>query len=210
MAKMDYKKEFKDLYLPGKEPCLVEVPSIQFAMIDGKGDPNSQHFQDAVEALYSISYGIKMMPKKGPEPDGYFDYTVPPLEGLWWIVGEHGFSFTDRLNWRWTAMIRQPEFVTEELFSRVKEEVGKKRKNELLEDVRFDSFEEGLCVQIMHIGPYSQEPETVDRLDSFISQNNLRSTFYRDGKHHEIYLSDPRRAKPETMKTVIRHPVEEI
>ncbi len=211
MTKLDYKKQYKDLYLPShKEPALVTVPTMNFLMIDGQGDPNNNEtFQKAVEALYSLSYGIKMLPKKGIVPEGYFDYVVPPLEGLWWIDGEE-FSFHKRDNWLWTLMIRQPEFVTLELYEETLNRVKSSKDNESLSKLKFESFEEGLCVQMMHIGTYASEPETVDMMDKYMESNGYRVTFQKGGKHHEIYLSDPNKAKPETMKTVLRHPVEKV
>lgn len=208
MAVFDFKKEHKDLYLPKKTPSLVDVPKMTFIMVDGEGDPNgSVQFQDAVELLYGLSYTIKMSYKKGKQPPGYYEYVVPPLEGLWW-VSDGRFLFESRDNWRWTVMIRQPDFVAQEFFSWACAELQKKKKEAAVEIARLESYAEGLCVQAMHIGPYATEPETVGKMDEFLRSNGYRDTLDRGGKHHEIYLSDPRKAKEENMKTVLRHPAE--
>jgi hypothetical protein len=207
---LDYKKEFKELYLPKNKPMLIMIPSINFIMCDGKGDPTDNYdFQQVVELLYGLSYTIKMSKMKGKQPEGYFEYVVPPLEGLWWIDGGE-FSLEVRDNWKWTLMIRQPEFVNEEVLKWASNEIIKKKSKIPIEKVRFETFEEGLCVQIMHIGPYSAEPETMNIIDTFILKEGLMNRVGKGGKHHEIYLSDPRKSKPESMKTVLRIPVEKI
>jgi len=203
---LDYKKEFKDLYLPKITPVLVNVPAMNFIMVDGKGDPNSVEFQQAVELLYGLSFTIKMSKKKGQEPQGYFDYVIPPLEGLWWI-SQGGFSFEQRENWLWTVMIRQPEFVDGEVFKWAQEALVKKKPELAMEKAGFQTFHEGLCVQCLHIGPYATEPETMTQMEEFMRTEGWRDLVGAGGKHHEIYLSDPRKAKPESMKTVLRHPV---
>ncbi|HHT04753.1 MAG TPA: transcriptional regulator [Hydrogenispora sp.] len=203
----DYKKEYKDLYMPKDKPVLIEVPPMNFLMADGSGDPNNNpEFQQATELLYGLSYTIKMSKKKGKEPDGYFEYVVPPLEGLWWI-DEGLFSLEKRDNWKWTLMIRQPEFVNEELIQWATTELMRKKPELTTKKARFEVFEEGLCVQIMHVGPYSTEPETMKKVEAFLLEHGLKNRLSSGGKHHEIYLSDPRKAKPERMKTVLRHPV---
>ena len=203
----DYKKEYKDLYLPNTKPVQVDVPSMNFIMVDGAGDPNSPVFRRVVEVLYGFSFTIKMSKMKGAQPPGYFEYVVPPLEGLWWVSGG-GFSFERRDNWLWTAMIRQPEFVTPEVFAWAHNELRKKKPELRVDAARFETFTEGRCVQAMHIGPYATEPETMLKIEAFMAANNLKDKVGHGGKHHEIYLSDPRKANPETMKTVLRHPVE--
>lgn len=206
----DFKKEYKELYMPKDKPELIEVPTMNFFMVDGSGDPNnSPEFQHATELLYGLSYTIKMSRKKGIEIPGYFDYVVPPIEGLWWIE-EETFSFEIRDNWKWTLMIRQPDFVNQEIVQWAKKELAKKKPELNTEKARFEAFEEGLCVQVMHIGPYSTEPETMKKVEAFLKENGLRNRFLSGGKHHEIYLSDPRKSNPETMKTVLRHPVERV
>ena len=206
----DYKKQYKELYMPKDKPVLIQVPYINFLMVDGSGDPNNNpDFQRAIELLYGLSFTIKMSKMNGKQPEGYFEYVVPPLEGLWWI-DEGRFSFEMRDNWKWTLMIRQPDFVNEEVVSWASDELMKKKPELAIEKVRFESFEEGLCVQIMHIGPYSTEPETMKKIDAFISEQGLKDKLASGGKHHEIYLSDPKKCKPESMKTVLRHPVERV
>lgn len=203
----DYKKEYKDLYLPKRKPALIEIPPINFVMADGEADPNNNPaFQQATELLYGICFTIKMSKMKGNQPKGYFEYVVPPLEGLWWI-DEGGFSFEQRDNWKWTLMIRQPEFVDQEVFAWSLRELAKKKPDLNLAKIRFESFNEGLCVQMMHIGPYSTEPETMQIIENYIEQNGLADRVGIDGKHHEIYLSDPRKSNQQTLKTVLRHPV---
>ncbi|MBA2134139.1 GyrI-like domain-containing protein [Hydrogenispora sp. UU3] len=193
--------------MPKQQPALIEVPPMNFLMVDGSGDPNNNPaFQQATELLYGLSYTIKMSKKKGRQPEGYFEYVVPPLEGLWWIE-EGSFSFEQRDNWKWTLMIRQPEFVNEELVQWATEELRRKKPELAPEKARFATFDEGLCVQIMHIGPYATEPETMKKVEAFLLEHGLRDRLTDGGKHHEIYLSDPRKARPETMKTVLRHPV---
>jgi len=204
----DYKKEYRDLYMPKEKPLLIDVPKMNFFMVDGCGDPNDNpEFQQATELLYGLSYAIKMSKNKGNQLEGYFDYVVPPLEGLWWI-DEGIFSFEKRDNWKWTLMICQPEFVTEEVAAWAVEELKKKKPELELAKVRFDSFEEGLCVQIMHVGPYSTEAETMKKVEAFLKEHGLKERWHSGGKHHEIYLSDPRKSKAESMRTVLRHPVE--
>ncbi|HOQ37210.1 MAG TPA: GyrI-like domain-containing protein [Acetivibrio sp.] len=205
---MDYKKEQKDLYMPKDKPVLIEVPPMNFLMVDGSGDPNDNpEFEHATELLYGLSYAIKMSKKKGKQPEGFFDYVVPPLEGLWWIDGG-SFSLEKRDNWKWTLMIRQPEFVNVETVQWAVDELARKKPELEINKARFEAFEEGLCVQIMHIGPYSTEPETMKKVEAFLSEHGLKDRLTSGGKHHEIYLSDPRKSKPESMKTVLRHPVE--
>lgn len=203
----DYKKEYKDLYMPKDKPVLIEVPTMNFIMVDGSGDPNNNpSFQQAVELLYGLAFTIKMSKMKGNQPAGYFEYVVPPLEGLWWI-DEGGFSFEVRDNWKWTLMIRQPDFVNKEVFKWACGELVKKKPELLPEKLHFEALEEGLCVQIMHIGPYSTEPETIKKINAYVLKEGLRDRLGNGGMHHEIYISDPRKSKPESMKTVLRQPV---
>ncbi|MEA4924253.1 MAG: GyrI-like domain-containing protein [Syntrophomonadaceae bacterium] len=208
-AAFDFKKEYKDLYMPKAQPVLVEVPAMKFLMLDGSGDPNNNvAFQQATELLYGLSYTLKMSKKKGSQPPGYFEYVVPPLEGLWWIEGGQ-FSLDIRDNWLWTLMIRQPEFVDAEFCQWAAGELSRKKPELSHDKVRLETFSEGLCVQIMHVGPYATEPESMSKIEKFITGRGLRDLVGQGGKHHEIYLSDPRKAKPESMKTVLRHPVAE-
>lgn len=210
MAKVDYKKQYKDIYFPSaKEPMIIDVPEMQFVMVDGVGAPEGEQYQDAVQALYGITFTIKMWPKKGKTPAGYFEYVIPPLEGLWWMNNPdgtqmEGFMQEAREKWQWTSMIRQPEFVTAELFAEALAEIKEKKPNPKLDEARFETFIEGLCVQIMHIGPYSEEGPTIERMHQYAHDQGYR---LRD-KHHEVYLGDPRKTDPKKLKTVLRHPIE--
>jgi len=204
--KVDFKKDYKDLYLPKTAPMLIDVPPMNFIMIDGAGDPNQEEYQQTVGALYALTFTIKMSKMSGNQPPGYYEYVVPPLEGLWWITGG-AFSFDERDNWLWTSMIRQPEFVTPVVFAWALEECQRKKPELDFTKARFETFSEGLCVQIMHIGPYSDEPRSVSLLEAFIEANGLVDQTGSERKHHEIYLSDPRKTAPEKLRTVLRHPV---
>ena len=202
MEKIDYKKELKDLYKPSaKKVDILDVPEMNFIMIDGAGDPNtSQEFQEAVEALFNISYTLKFMVKKGVLG---IDYGVLPLEGLWWTDDMSQFNIENKDNWKWTLMIMQPEYATRELFHEAVEQVKRKKNLPALPKVRFEAFSEGKAAQIMHIGPFSEEGPTVEKVHNFIKE----SGFNLAGKHHEIYLSDIRKAAPEKWKTIIRQPI---
>ena len=202
MEKIDFKKELKHLYKPSaKKVEIVEVPQLNYLMVDGEGDPNtSQSFQDAIDVLYPLSYKLKFMIKKG---EIEIDYGVLPLEGLWWADDMSSFSVENKDGWKWTLMIVQPEFVTKEMIQEAIEQVREKNNPVSLPLVRFESFIEGKVAQIMHIGPFSEEGPTVEKVHSFIEENGNQRT----GKHHEIYLSDIRRAAPEKWKTIIRHPM---
>jgi hypothetical protein len=212
MKTLDLKKEYKHLYQPSaKKVEIIQVPRLQFAMIDGaieKGfEPgNSPAFQEATQALYGISYTLKFMLKK--RKTDAIDYPVMALEGLWWV--EDGmFDITVKDNWFYTLMIMQPEVITKEIFEEGLEQVRKKRGDSpALSKLRLADFEEGLCVQTMHIGPYATEPATVERMRAFAQENGYRDLVGSSGKHHEIYLGDPRKADPSKLKTVLRHPVE--
>ena len=202
MAKIDYKKELKSLFKPStKSVEIVEVPQMNFLMIDGKGDPNtSPEYKDAVEALYGVAYALKFMVKKG---DLAIDYGVLPLEGLWWVDDMSQFSVEKKGDWKWTMMIMQPDVVTPRLFYEAFEQVKKKKDSEALQKIRFESFSEGKAAQIMHIGPFTEERPTIEKVHAFIEKQGCE----RRGKHHEIYLSDIRRAAPEKWRTIIRQPV---
>jgi len=204
MRKIDFKKELKHLYKPPKEVALVDVPEMNFLMIDGVGDPNTaQAYKDVIEALYAVSYALKFMIKKGKTA---IDYIVMPLEGLWWTDDMTKFTTENKDIWRWTSMIMQPEYVTKNLFNKALKQVKKKKNPPALSKIRFESLHEGLSAQIMHIGPYSAEGPTIEKLHRFIKEKGYTFEGLRQ-KHHEIYLSDPRKATPEKMKTIIRQPV---
>ena len=201
MKKIDFKKEFAELYRPSKaKVSLVDVPAMKFLMVDGKGDPNtSAEYASAVEALYSVSYTLKFMVKKG---EMAIDYAVMPLEALWWVEDMAEFSTEKKDDWLWTAMIMQPDFITKEMVSTAMEEVERKKNPKALRKLRFETFKEGSCAQIMHLGPFSEEGPTIEKVHSYIESQGFRL----HGKHHEIYLSDIRRAAPENWKTVVRQP----
>ncbi|GBD98146.1 hypothetical protein BMS3Abin07_00154 [bacterium BMS3Abin07] len=202
MKKIDYKKELKHLYKPSPKTVeIVDVPEMNFLMIDGQGDPNtSQEYSDAIEALYAVSYAVKFMIKKGGLE---IDYGVMPLEGLWWVDDMSQFDINDKTNWKWTAMIMQPEHVTQDLFATACEQVQKKKNPVALSKVQFEPFAEGKAVQTMHHGPFPEEGPTIERIHDFIRDSSYTAV----GKHHEIYLSDIRKAAPEKWKTVIRQPI---
>jgi hypothetical protein len=212
MKILDLKKELKYLYQPSaKKVELVNVPCLQFAMIDGaiekgKEPGNSPAFQEATQALYSISYTLKFMLKK--RKTHAIDYPVMALEGLWWV--EDGmFDITVKDNWFYTLMILQPDVITKDIFVEGLEQVKKKKGDSpALAKLGLAEFEEGLCVQVMHIGPYATEPATVDQMHAFAAENGYRDRVGSNGQHHEIYLGDPRKADPAKLKTVLRHPVE--
>ena len=214
MKTLDLKKQFKYLYQPSaKKIEIVQVPRLQFAMIDGaieKGyEPgNSPSFQEATQALYGISYTLKFMLKK--RKTNAIDYPVMVLEGLWWV--EDGiFDITVKDNWFYTLMILQPEVITKDLFEEERAQVRRKHgESDALSKLRLGFFEEGLCAQVMHIGPYATEPATMERMHEFMEENGYRDCVGRGGKHHEIYLGDPRKADPAKLKTVLRHPIEKI
>jgi hypothetical protein len=204
--KLDYKKEYKDLYLPPSKPVLIDVPMMNFIMVDGTGDPQGEEYQHALEILYALTFTIKMSKMNGTRPTGYYEYVVPPLEGLWW--GKDGkFDINIRDEWLWTSMIRQPEFVTVEVFDRAVWECRKKKPELDVSKARFEPYTEGLAVQIMHIGPFRDEPVSLEKINQFIDANGLHDMTGNVRKHHEIYLSDPRRTAADKLKTVLRHPV---
>ena len=202
MKKIDLKKELKRLYQPSaKEVVQVDVPTMNYVMIDGEGDPNtSPAFSDAVEALFAVSYTVKFAVKKGPMA---IDYGVMPLEGLWWVDDMSAFSVQDKSKWKWTLMIMQPDFVTEEMIESAMSEVRKKKNLAAVEKLRFEALSEGKSAQILHIGPFSEEGPTIEKVHRFINARGKRI-----GKHHEIYLSDTRKADPAKWKTVVRQPME--
>ena len=202
MEKLDLKKELKHLYqTPAKEVVEVDVPTMNYLMVDGEGDPNIvSAFAEAVETLFTVSYTLKFMVKKGVLAT---DYGVMPLEGLWWADDMTKFSIADKSNWKWTAMIAQPPFVTQAMLDAALAEVKNKKNPAALSQLRFEAFTEGKCAQILHIGPFSDEGPTIARLHKFIETNGGKLR----GKHHEIYLSDIRKAAPEKWKTIIRQPL---
>jgi len=200
-TKVDFKREYKELYRAGRDPAMVDVPEFAFLMVDGHGDPNTAiEYSQAIEALYSVSYTLKFAIKRAPEG---FDYGVMPLEGLWWVPDMADFTTKEKSAWDWTAMIMQPDEVTQGLLEDALAGATAKKSLPAAAKLRLERFHEGPAAQVMHIGPYSAEGPTIERLHAFIAESgrSLR------GKHHEIYLGDPRRSAPEKLKTVIRQPV---
>ncbi len=203
MARLDLKKELRNLYDAPKEPALVVVPPMNYLLVDGEGDPRDNiAYTQAIEVLYGLSFTIKFMLKK----EAGTDFGVLPLEGLWWSEDMDAFVLGERDRWKWTAMIMQPEMVTAEHVKRARGALRRKKDHPDLPKVRFERYDEGLSAQVMHIGPYAEERPTIERLHRFIAEQGCERT----GKHHEIYLSDPRRAKPEKLKTIIRQPVRKV
>ncbi len=202
MGKIDLKKELKHLYhASAKAPVEVDVPPLRYLMVDGKGDPNgSQPYAEAVEALFSVAYTAKFMVKKGAQA---IDYAVMPLEGLWWADDLSAFTRNDRSQWQWTMMILQPDFVSDATLKAAIAKVRKKKDLPGLTRLRLEKFTEGYCAQVLHIGPFTEEGPTVERLHDFIDAKSARR-----GKHHEIYLSDIRRAAPAKWKTIVRQPMD--
>ena len=211
MCAFDYKKEYKEFYMPPKKPQLVEIPKMNFLSVIGKGDPNQpeSEYKKSIGMLYAVAYTIKMSKLTNKKIDGYFDYVVPPLEGFWWQEGFKGVDYSRKQDFQWISLIRLPDFVTEDDFRWALAETKKKKKQDF-SPVKFLTFEEGLCVQCMHIGPYDDEPKTVEAMDKFAIENNCILDFSENRYHHEIYLSDVRKCKPENLKTVIRHPVKRL
>jgi hypothetical protein len=201
MSKVDFKKTLKQFYIPPKEFVIVDMPEMQFVMVDGHGDPNTaQEYQDAVEALYAVAYKMKFISKKTLEKD----YTVPPLEGLWWAEDMSTYLTREKSEWDWTMMIMTPEWIHVEIFDEAIVQVRQAKDPASLDKVRLERYHEGLSVQIMHIGSYDDEGPILSQMHSDFIPNN---GFVENGKHHEIYLSDPRRVAPEKLKTVLRQPV---
>ena len=207
----DYKKEYKEFYLPKAVPQLVTLPPMQYLAVRGKGDPNEEGgvYQQAIGLLYGVAYTLKMCRKAGYEIDGYFDYVVPPLEGFWYQEGADGVDFAHKDAFCWISVIRVPDFVRRADFDWAVAEATRKKKQDF-SAVEFLTVDEGLCVQMMHLGSYDDEPASVARMDAFLAQNNCVNDFSAARMHHEIYLSDPRKTPPEKRKTVLRHPVRKL
>ena len=211
MEKLDYKRAFKELYQPTEKPALIDVPEMIFFAVEGAGDPNKcREYKEAMELLYGLSFTVKMSKMNGTQPEGYFEYVVPPLEGLWYQENTDGIDYLRKDDFRWISMIRQPEFVTEDVFEAAKTALSRKKPNLDISKVRYMRYTEGLCIQLMHKGPYDDEPASIARLKSFAEENGYAEDFSAGRYHHEIYLSDPRKCAPEKLRTVIRHPVVKI
>ena len=206
---VDFKKTHKELYQPGAKPVVIEVPEMVFIMVDGSGDPNtSAAYQAALEALYGLAYTIKMSKKGENTPKDYYDFVVPPLEGLWWTKeGEFDPQSHDKADFCWRSMLRMPEFVTLEVFEAAKLLLAKKKPSLDLSFVRYEVYREGLCAQVMHMGSYDSEPATISTLKAFVIEAGFTLDISENRKHHEIYLNDPRKTAPEKLKTIIRYPI---
>lgn len=207
----DYKKEYKEFYLPPQTPHIIEVPAMNFLAVRGKGNPNEGDgaYKEAIGLLYAVTFTIKMSKKGSRQLEGYFDYVVPPLEGLWWMEGTNGIDYARKENFRWISLIRLPEFVTREVFDWAVREAARKKKMDF-SAMEFLTYEDGLCVQCMHIGPYDDEPGTIRAMERYTQEQGYALDHSENRRHHEIYLSDVRRCKPENLKTVIRQPVKRM
>lgn len=204
----DFKKEYRGLYQPKDKPSIVEVPAMWFLAVEGTGDPNEEGgaYKHAIELLYGVAYTLKMSYKTDHAIEGFFEYVVPPLEGFWWQEGVEGFDCTRKSSLSWVSAIRVPEFVGEEDFAWALD-AATAEKGLDFSPVRFVRIDEGLCVQCMHVGPYDGEPATVAAMHAFAEERGHAPDFSDARRHHEIYLSDPRKADPAKMKTVVRHPI---
>ncbi|MTK05874.1 MAG: transcriptional regulator [Hungatella sp.] len=204
----DYKKEYKEFYMPGSTPEIVTVPVTNYIAVRGKGDPNQEGgaYQNALGILYSVAYTIKMSYKGSHKIEGFFEYVVPPLEGFWWQEDVAGVDYANKDTFNWISVIRLPEFVTKEDFDWAVAEAGKKKKMDC-SSAEFLTVDEGLCVQILHTGPFDDEPATVATMDEYLAGNGYMNDMTDRRLHHEIYLSDIRKVQPSKWKTVIRHPI---
>jgi len=207
----DYKKEYKEFYMPKNKPSIVEVPPMNYIAVWGRGNPNVEgsEYKQSIGLLYGIAFTIKMSKKGNHQMDGYFDYVVPPLEGFWWQKDRKGIDYGRKEDFNFISVIRLPDFVTKEDFDWAVEEAAKKKKEDFSK-VEFFTYDEGLCVQCMHIGSYDDEPATVERMHDFMTSEAYALDITDKRFHHEIYLSDARRVAPEKLKTVIRHPVKKL
>lgn len=204
----DYKKEYKEFYMPKNRPAIVEVPKANYIAVRGVGNPNEEGgaYQKAIGVLYAVAYTLKMSYKTDYKIEGYFDYVVPPLEGFWWQEGVEGIDYRNKDTFHWISVIRVPDFVKEKDFEWARD-TAEKKKNMDCSQIEFMTIEEGLCVQIMHHGPFDEEPATIALMDAYIATKRYTNDFSDKRLHHEIYLSDARRVAPEKWKTVIRHPI---
>ena len=203
----DLKKEFKEYYQPKNKPEIVNIPSINYLAVRGSGDPNDEtgDYKKALESLYAVAYTLRMSYKTDYKINGFYEYIVPPLEGFWWQDGTDGVNYADKTSFNWISVIRLPDFISGKDIEWAVRTATKKKKTDCSQ-VKFL----GLCVQIMHIGPYDNEPVTVKLMDDYLAQNGYENDLNSERMHHEIYLSDPRKCLPEKMKTVIRHPVKRL
>jgi hypothetical protein len=207
----DFKKEYKEFYMPKSKPELVNVPKANYIAVRGKGDPNEEGgaYKQAIGVLYAVAYTLKMSYKTDHRIDGFFEYVVPPLEGFWWQDGVDGVDYSDKASFNWISVIRLPDFITKADFVWAVETATQKKKMDC-SVAEFLTIDEGLCVQIMHIGAYDDEPATVALMDAFLQKNGYVNDFSTGRLHHEIYLSDAQKTAPEKLKTVIRHPIKKV
>lgn len=207
----DFKKEYKEFYMPKKKPEIVTIPTMNYIAVRGEGNPNEKDgaYQQAISILYAVAYTIKMSYKGSHKIEGFFEYVVPPLEGFWWQEGIDGFDYGRKDTFHWISVIRLPDFVTKEDFDWAVEEATRKKKLDC-SLAEFLTIDEGLCVQIMHIGAFDEEPATVEVMNTYLKENGYETDITDKRLHHEIYLSDARRVAPEKWKTVIRHPIRKV
>lgn len=207
----DFKKEYKEFYMPKNTPCIIEVPRMNYIAVRGCGDPNEEGgaYQQAIGILYAIAYTIKMSYKGSHKIEGFFEYVVPPLEGFWWQDGAQGVDYSDKAGFHWISVIRLPDFVSRSDFEWAVEEAQRKKKLDCA-SAEFLTVDEGICVQIMHTGSYDNEPESVALMDRYLAEKGYQNDLSASRLHHEIYLSDPRKTAPEKCKTVIRHPIKKL
>ena len=207
----DFKKEFKEFYLPKTKPEIVNVPKVNYIAVRGNGNPNEKggSYQQAVGILYALAYTLKMSYKTDYKIDGFFEYVVPPLEGFWWQDGIDGVDYSDKSSFNWISVIRLPDFITQGDFKWAVETASKKKKIDC-SSAEFLTINEGLCVQIMHTGSYDDEPASVKLMDDYLKENGYSNDMNQSRLHHEIYLSDPRKTEPKKWKTVIRHPIKKL
>lgn len=204
----DFKKAYRELYQPKSEPGILTVPPANYIAMRGQGDPNQEDgaYQQAISVLYAVAYTLKMSYKTDYRIEGFFEYVVPPLEGFWWQEGGAGVDYSDKSSFHWISVIRLPDFVTRENFRWAVETASQKKQLDC-SAAEFLTIDEGLCVQMLHTGPYDTEPETVARMDAYLAEHGYAADLTSERLHHEIYLSDPRKTAPEKRKTVIRHPI---
>ena len=207
----DIKKEYKEYYMPKSKPEIVTVPKANYIAVRGKGDPNEEGgaYKKAIGVLYAVAYTLKMSYKTDYRIEGFYEYVVPPLEGFWWQEGIEGTDSTDKSTFNWISVIRLPEFISKADFDWAVKIAEQKKKMDC-SSAEFLTMEEGLCVQIMHIGPFDNEPATVELMDMYLAENGYENDFSKDRLHHEIYLSDARKVNPEKWRTVIRHPIKRV
>lgn len=207
----DFKKEYKEFYMPKNKPEIITVPKANYIAVRGKGDPNEVGgaYQQAISVLYAVAYTLKMSYKTDHKIEGFFEYVVPPLEGFWWQDGKDRIDYTDKASFNWISVIRLPEFITQKDFEWAVETATKKKKLDC-SSAELMTIDEGLCIQIMHLGPFDDEPATIALMDEYLDKNGYVNDITNTRLHHEIYLSDARRVVPEKWKTVIRHPIKKI